>query len=103
MDLFDYREKFPNAPGFKRRETSRQAADDMKPKARTLRDRCFSELALGPKTADQVAEILRRSVLTIRPRISELVKLGLIYDTGRTAENASGKQAVIWDIRGATR
>jgi predicted HTH transcriptional regulator len=101
MDLFDYRERYPNAPGFKRRATSRQAAEDMKDKAPSLRDQCFSVLCEGPHTADQVAEILGKSVLTIRPRLSELVRLGCIRDTGRTAPNASGKQAAIWEICGA--
>lgn len=101
MDLFEYRDKYPNAPGFKRRQTSRQAAEDMAAKAPTLRDQCFSELCRGPKTADQVASILNKSILTIRPRISELVGLDCIRDTGRTALNASGKQAVIWEICGA--
>lgn len=118
MDLFEFRDLYPNAPGFKRRATSKAAADAMKPKAPTLRDRCFSQLTLGPKTADQVATAIAKErgipekkleafvasfVLTIRPRISELCKLGLIYDTGRTAENASKKQAVVWDICGAKR
>src|SRR5690349_15187241 len=96
MTLFDYADQYPQSPGWKNRATSFHAAEDMKTRAPTLRDLCLSQLALSPATADQVAAQLGKSVLSIRPRITELARLGFIRDTGRTAANESGKQAVIW-------
>jgi len=37
-----------------------------------------------------------KSVLSIRPRISELAAASLIYDTGRRGKNNSGHSAIIW-------
>ncbi|MCH8882314.1 MAG: alpha-hydroxy-acid oxidizing protein [SAR324 cluster bacterium] len=34
--------------------------------------------------------------LAIRPRISELSRLGKITDTGRRRRNTSGKSAIVW-------
>ena len=92
-------DKYPHVPGFKARQTSEAAANDMKPVAKTLRDQCLAllkqvyPLALS---ADQVAHRLGKSPLTIRPRITELAKLGLITDSGLVTRNDSGKQAVQW-------
>ena len=41
-------------------------------------------------TADEVADILNRSVLSIRPRISELLTLGLIKRNDERRKNRSG-------------
>jgi len=34
--------------------------------------------------------------LSIRPRLTELLALGKIADTGETRTNASGKKATVW-------
>jgi predicted ArsR family transcriptional regulator len=47
-------------------------------------------------SADQVAAAMGETVLSIRPRLSELAKKGLIEDSGRRAVNASGKRAIVW-------
>lgn len=100
-DLFDYGQAYPSAPGWKRRATSKRAADDMKPKAAVLREKCLAVLRDFPDglTADGVAHALKADVLSIRPRISELANRNLIEDTGRRGRNRSGKPAVIWKVR----
>lgn len=92
LDLLTY----PNSPGYKRAGTSKRAAEAMKPRAPTLRDRVLALLKADAFTADECAARLGETVLSIRPRLSELVKLNLIYDTGLTSKNASGVRAVIW-------
>jgi len=52
----------------------------------------------GPLTADEIATITERSILYIRPRVSELRALHLIEPTGETRANASGKQADVMRI-----
>jgi predicted ArsR family transcriptional regulator len=52
----------------------------------------------GPGTADEIAERLAASPLTIRPRISELRNAGKVHDTGQRSRNASGKSAAVWAI-----
>ena len=87
---------YPNAPGAKVPGTSQQAAESMKPTAATLRIQCMLFIDIKPMTADECAELMGASVLTIRPRISELNKLGKIIDTGIRRPNKSGRNAVVW-------
>ena len=47
----------------------------------------------GDMTADQAAERLRLSILTVRPRVTELVQMEKLKKTEATRRNASGKSA----------
>lgn len=87
---------YPVVPGFKAEGTSRLAADAVKPRAASLRSQAVAILKTGSFTADEVAAIMGKTAFSIRPRVTEAGKLGLIYDTGRTRPNASGKEAVVW-------
>lgn len=87
---------YPNQPGFKKRGTSSRAAREMANKAPTLRDRCLEVLQHYEFTPDEVAHALQVSILAIRPRISELSKMGLIEETGGYRENDSGKIATVY-------
>jgi predicted transcriptional regulator len=93
-------EPYPKSPGFKGTdtETSEAAAQSMKADAPTLRDRCFEQLRQRPMTADEVARSVGRDILSVRPRICELKKLGLIVPTGDRRQNGSGKRAVVWMV-----
>lgn len=88
---------YPESPGFRDTDTSKAAAEEMKPTAATLRNACLLELGwFGPKTADECAAWLEESPLSIRPRFSELKRLGKIEDAGERRRNASGKSAIVW-------
>lgn len=95
LDLLAY----PTSPGFKAEGPSRDAAAAMKPTAATLRAHALAVLERGPKTADEVADAMRESILSVRPRLSELRSLGAIVDTGVRRLNASGKNATVWAVR----
>lgn len=96
-DLFDFAAQYPNQPGFRRRsKTSKVAAEYMKDKAPTLRDQVLALLKVEDLTADECADKLGKSILAIRPRLSELRRLGKIFDTDTTRPNASGVQASVW-------
>ena len=47
-------------------------------------------------TADEIAYILKYSILTVRPRVSELNKMELIMDSGTRRPNTSGRMATVW-------
>jgi hypothetical protein len=66
--------------------------------ASLLRQQCLNVLGRHPGglTADEVAAALGESVLSIRPRMSELRRLGEIADTGDRRRNASGHTAAVW-------
>lgn len=95
-DLFDWPDKYPHQPGHRRKATSKAGADSVRAKAPTLRDKVLSLLTLSDYTADECAAELGESILSIRPRLSELSRLGKIYDSGLTRANASGVKAIVW-------
>lgn len=88
--------RYPSEPGFKKRGTSAQAAREMRKAAPTLRDRALEVLQNYAMNADEIAHALGVSPLAIRPRITELLKMGKIRDTGNTRTNDSGKLATVW-------
>lgn len=88
--------KYPNSPGYKEQTTSKDAAKKIESRAKTLRAQCYNVLLLHNLTADEVAAHLGESVLSIRPRISELVKLELIKETGVRRMNESGNRAHVY-------
>ena len=94
-------ETYPHTPGYKNKDKagpSRKAALSIKPYAINLREKCFRALCQIPMTADETAQVVEKSILSVRPRIAELVKLGKIADTGKRRANQSGKDATVWGV-----
>jgi predicted ArsR family transcriptional regulator len=88
---------YPDAPGHRGVDTSVEAAATVDANyLRGLVLRCLeSHIELSP---DECAAALGLSVLSIRPRFTELLKKRLIERTGRRAKNASGKSAHVCRI-----
>jgi hypothetical protein len=98
-DLFDWRGTYPNQPGHRRTATSKAGADAVREKAPILRDQALAyikRMDMWGATADECAEFIEKSVLAIRPRVTELSRLGKIYDAGVTRKNKSGVSAIVW-------
>lgn len=92
-DLFD---NYPDQPGWKEGDTSRAAAEAMVLRASNLRRDVFSFIRKHPHhTADEIAQALGESILSIRPRVSELRRMGLIDSDGK-GRNKSGATAHQW-------
>ena len=87
---------YPKSPGWKREGTSKQAAEKITSEAETLRELVLKVLAIGDYTADEISERLKRSVLSVRPRVSELLALNKIEDSGQRRKNESKHSAVVW-------
>lgn len=88
---------YPRTPGFKEPTTSRDSARQIKRRAETVRDRVADLYRRGNSvTPDQAADMLGISILTVRPRVSELVAQGKLVDTGRRWPNQSGHMAKIY-------
>jgi len=84
-------------------ETSADAARKIEDRAQTLREHAFSLIAnyslipyYGGLIADEVAGLMGEDILAIRPRVSELVKMGAIEDTGRRRLNQRGNSQRVW-------
>lgn len=91
---------YPHEPGYKSEGTSREAAAAMQGKAPTLRQRVLDALLIhGHMTPDETADYLGETILSVRPRFSELLNAGAIVDTGIRRENASGKRAAVYRAR----
>lgn len=87
---------YPDAPGYRRRATSKAAADAIAPRAVKLRDLVLAEIKKKPGTADEIAKRLRQTVLAVRPRCTELAKVGLVVDSDIRRSNVSGRSAIVW-------
>lgn len=86
--------------GWKGTDTSREAAESIAPDTGRLRILILNTLEKhGALTADEIADRMGESVLSIRPRVSELRNMGRIADTGYRRANKSGRKAAVWDIR----
>jgi predicted transcriptional regulator len=70
--------------------------------AELLREQCLNLLQANDYTADEIADMLRKSILSVRPRVSELNSRGLIWDSGRRRKNQSGNSAIVWTTREQT-
>jgi predicted ArsR family transcriptional regulator len=91
---------YPDAPGFKVAGPSEQAAEAMGSTANKKRAAVLAQFATYPAgaTADEIAKDLNLSVLSIRPRVSELKRMGKIKETGGRRKNESGMTATVWRI-----
>ena len=86
--------------GYQRTETSFNAAVRVAVNARNVRDRVAAVLAeRGPMTADEIAAVLGLSILTVRPRVTDLNKAGRIEDTGARRQTGSGNAAIVWRVK----
>jgi len=99
--LLDW-QPYNGTPGHRGVSTSIAAAEAVKPRAAILRNKCFAYVrrwGMTGSTADECAAYLRESVLSIRPRFTELLRANLIEDTGTRRKNDSGRNAIVWKVK----
>lgn len=94
----DPRAGYPDMPGASKCDTSRDAAREMLGSASSIRANVLRLLKSKPMTTDEVAEKLGLSVLAVRPRFSELQKMGMIEKTDARRPNKSKRMAVVWRV-----
>ncbi len=88
---------YPKFPGSKEPTTSLDAAVAAAETAPFLRGEVLAALAGVPAglTADEIADKVGKSILSIRPRVSELARMGEIVPTGERRKNESGLKAKV--------
>jgi hypothetical protein len=89
--------RYPDSPGFKSR--SSLAVHRIASRAEVFRNGVFAFLKatnLAAFTADEVADRLGVSFLTLRPRLSELRRSELTEPTAESRANRSGMLARCW-------
>lgn len=92
--------QYPDHPGHKAAGPSEAAATAIAGTAKVLRQQVLQIIAASQHglTADQVAAKLNRSVLSVRPRVSELRRQGEIRQASQRGKNDSGMSASIWIV-----
>lgn len=101
MDLFEHADRYPDSPGYRQTDTSKAAAQSMKPTKDLLRAGVLAQFSAHPTnglTADECAALMQCDKLSIRPRFTELKLDGLIKDTGARRRNDSGRSAIVWRL-----
>lgn len=96
--LLMFRQRYPETPGFKNTTTSFSAAIEVASGAPKLRLIALKAIKASEKglTADETAAVAGESVLSIRPRVTELAKNNLVFDSGQRRQNVSGRKAIVW-------
>jgi hypothetical protein len=90
---------YHGSTGYRHTDTSLDAARKADETAGNYRERTAQALDIyGPLTADEIAQALNVSILTIRPRVTELRRAQRIEPTGLRRKTAAGKNAIVWRL-----
>lgn len=81
-----------------KRDTSEKAVDGLKYALTKIRLETLSALSMGKKSASEIAKLIDKSILTVRPRTSELAEIGFIKDSGERFMNRSNNPEIRWQI-----
>lgn len=85
--------------GYRRMDTAHDAAEGAARFTKRFHAEIIAALkSKGPMTADETASAIGASVLSIRPRFTELASGGAIVDTGERRHNESGRRAAVWGL-----
>ena len=86
-DLFDFAGKYPFAPALGKTDTSREAAEVIRPFHTPLQIMVIRHLtAFGPSTWKDVSEATGEDSRNIQPRFTELKEMGVIVGTGQRSQ-----------------
>ncbi len=77
-------------------DTSRAAAESMKPHTKRLRALVYCEIRRVPSSCDELEQQLGLSHQCCSARVNDLMKLGLIRDSGLRRKTRSGRAAIVW-------
>ena len=96
--------KYPHKAGHRGHRNSIISANETNKKLRRLQKQILIELYKNPKglIGSELADILKVSILTIRPRTTELKLLGLIKDIEKDRKNDGGKPEAVFQLRAET-
>lgn len=99
IDLFSYRDVFPDAPGYQDTDTSKAAAEAMKPRITGIKRKVLDALANRPLAAFELPAATGVSYKSCQPRTTELRLAGLIVDSGERREDPeTGKKQIVWRL-----
>ena len=97
------KDKYPYKAGHRGIRTSIVSAEDTDKRISRLHKQVLIELAkVFPKglSSSELADKTKISLLTVRPRTTELKLQGLIIDTEKDKKNENGKPEIVYKLRG---
>ena len=85
------------------KDTELAAAEFIKPKVTGLRLKALQSLASAQPglTGSQVADRMDAWLYSVKPRLTELQRMGLVADSGKRDKNERKRQEVVWKITDA--
>lgn len=92
------RSLFDPPPSVAGSATSHKAAESIRPKAAALRRQVFDYIATrgwAGATRQEIEAALGISGNTVRPRVVELVKAGMVIETNRSRKTSAGRLAAV--------
>ena len=93
MDLFEY----PNTPGYRHRETSKEAAANVS-NVSDLHAQIIGVLSQHCFTVYELADFMDMEFRKVQPRCSELAAQGRIIDSGVRRKTPYGRNAICWRL-----
>ena len=97
------KDKYPYKAGHRGVRTSIISANDTNKRLSRLKKQVLIELGkVYPKglSTSQLADKTKITLLTVRPRTTELKLQGLIIDTEKDRKNDNGKPEIVYKLRG---
>jgi len=97
---------YPDTPGYVDRDTSKEAAKLIEPKAACLRQRLLSEIQCRGTfgaTCDELEQAFGISHQTASARCRELNMTGKIYDSEQRRPTRTGRKAIVWNAKEGQR
>ena len=84
-------------------DTEQLALEFVAPKLSGLRLKALQSLASAQSglTGSQVADKMGAWLYSVKPRLTELDRMGLIEDSERREKNDRGRQEIVWQITDA--
>ena len=102
QDSFDFKDKYPYKAGHRNVDTSIKSAEKINKHLKRISKIVLVELAkVYPNglTGSEIARNANRSLLSIRPRTTELKHQGLIIDTDKRRKNEYDNTEIIYKLR----
>ena len=96
---YQKRSQYPYQAGYKARSTSKEAADKINMKYPRLMFEIEDQFKFGNQmtyTADEVAEQLKKNLISVRARITELSKQTVLRDSGERRKNKNNRNVIAW-------
>ena len=96
-------QKGPPPPAQRHSPTSEAAGKRARSSAESWRAKVLAIIRLEGErgaTDEEIQDALDMNPSTERPRRVELVKLGLVVDSGETRKTRSNRKAVVWTAKG---